>query len=63
MPLAPQGADEMILDPNVTLSDTVFLRKERLLSPVLRRDSKMPYFAGQPVPLGTKSQAAVAHNY
>lgn len=43
--LAPQVADEIILNPNVTLNDTVLLLKEHLLSPVLRRDSKMPYFA------------------
>lgn len=54
--LAPQVADEMFLDPNVTLSDAALLLKEHL-----RRDSKMPYFAVPPVPLGTKSQAAVAH--
>ena len=48
----------MILDPNVILSDAALLLKERQ-----RRDSKMSYFAVPPVPLGTKSQAAVAHTH
>lgn len=60
MLLAPQVADEMVLGPGVTLSNSVLLFNERPLSPVLRQVSKMPYFAVQSAPLRTKSQAAAA---